>query len=105
MKRANTKTACFRKALAWVVLALFVVIFIVFFSHIGCCHSHDAMGEICPFCEACYRYTRLLRLAGLIGAVYFLLDSLTTSGAGELFCHPEFSAKATLVSLRVKLSD
>ena len=105
LKRANRKTACFQKALAWAVLALFVLIFIVSFSHIGCCHSHDTMDDVCPFCEACIQYTRLLRLAGLIGTAYFLVDSLNTADAGEMSWRQKFSPKATLVSLCVKLSN
>ena len=101
----NTKAMRLRKALAWIALALFAFAFLGFFGHFGCCHLHDAMDDVCPLCEAFIRYTRLLRMAGLLGLSYALLSSLRASGAGLSARRPGSFLKNTLVSLRVKLSD
>ena len=66
MKRMNAKPMQWKRALAWIVLALFDLAFIGFFGHFGCCHPHEDADGICPFCETFIRYIRLLRTAGLI---------------------------------------
>ena len=105
MMRMNARTMRFRRMLAWIVLALFALAFLEFFGHFGCCHPHDAMDDVCPFCEAFIQYTRLLRMAGLMGLTYILLNCLRASGMGLSARRPGSFLKNTLVSLRVKLSD
>ena len=105
MKWMNARTMRFRRVLAWIVLALFALAFLGFFGHFGCCHPHDAMDDVCPFCEAFIQYTRLLRIAGLIGLIYALLSYPRASGMGLSAQSPGSFLKNTLVSLRVKLSN
>ena len=105
MKRMNARTMRFRNMLAWFVLALFILAFLGYFGHFGCCHLHEAMDDGCPLCEAFIRHTRLLRMAGLIGLSYTLLNGLRASDMGMTARCPGSFLKHTLVSLRVKLSD
>ena len=105
MKRKHTGTALFSRVLAWTVLVLFALTLIGFVGHIGCGHYHNNIGDVCPVCDAFFRYTRLLQLTGLIGATAMLQNILSMAGVRNLFSHPERSIRATLVSLCVKLSN
>lgn len=105
MKGMNARPMRMKRALAWIVLALFALAFIGFFGHFGCCHPHEDADEICPFCETFIRYIRLLRTAGLIGLACALLSSLSISDAGFRMLRTDPLIRKTLVSLRVKLTD
>ena len=104
MKRGSERRARLGRAFTWVALAFFALTLVCFVCHWGCGHCHDGMGDVCPFCETFFQYSRLLRMITLTGAAFLLLSGLAAA-AGELICHQAFFPKTTLVSLCVKLSD
>ena len=103
MKRMQATPAFAGKKLAWVVLAVFVLVLAGSVCHLGLCRFHDTADEACPVCVMIFWYHRLLQAARLYILSFIPLVILKKAGVGSLLFRKGAPFRLTPVTLCVKL--